>query len=95
MVGENWHGDDLGTSTLPEMFHLVDSQPERLGGLAPPLSKFSLPPLFENHDLWDRKSNDRKIGRSSCLQKGVNLASAHVWKWSCLYRGRGKESCHV
>lgn len=54
-MAENWQGDGPGTSTLPEMFHLVDSQPERRGGLAPPSSKSSLPPLFENHDLWDQK----------------------------------------
>lgn len=29
-----------------------------------------------------RKCNDSKIGKSSCLQEGVNLAFLHIWKWS-------------
>lgn len=52
-------------------------------------------PCLKTMTFGTRECNDSKIGKSSCLQKGVHLASLYVWKWSCLYRGRGRESCHV
>lgn len=52
-------------------------------------------PVWKSWPLGPESAMTAKIGKSSCLQKGGNLASLHVWKWSCLYRGRGKESCHV